>query len=216
MGSSPPHWLHEGGGGRMLGRPLLAEPVRAPLPTLLLDWRALSALLVLGAFLLASQQLRVSLSPPAPPSPPSPPSSPDSPGSPGGRGASGGWTPALLFLPMLLSATAMLAVCLAACTTALDGPGNRAVARVFCAALNVAPAALLVTVRAWASQRALITAAALRGGEGGRRGGVRGAHLGRRGEVGLEWGRQSRKVLSERVPAAAYGASVLHGVPTCA
>lgn len=131
-------WLHERGSQKAfvpLARPLLpdvdlspsaldsprSDEPQAALCTLLMDWRALTALLVVATTALAVQETRELCV------------------------AGGAWIECVG--APVLSAIAMLCVCIAACSTSLEG-GDRLASHLFCGAIVVAPCYQVATVRA--------------------------------------------------------------------
>jgi len=131
-------WLHERESQKAfvpLARPLLpdvdlsssvpdsprSDEPQAALCTLLMDWRALTALLVVATTALAVQETRELCV------------------------AGGAWIECVG--APVLSAIAMLCVCIAACSTSLEG-GDRLASHLFCGAIVVAPCYQVATVRA--------------------------------------------------------------------
>lgn len=140
-------WLHERGQPAQkafvpLARPLLpdidfssstpdsprSDEPPAALYTLLVDWRALTALLVAATTALAVQGTRELCV------------------------AGGAWVECV-GAPVVLSALAMLCVCIAACSTRLEG-GDLLASRLFCGAITAAPCYQVATVRACSPARA--------------------------------------------------------------
>jgi len=136
----PPEWLHDAAPGRFvpLARPLLADSfssldfgpaghgpaaLQTALCTLLLDWRALIALLVACTIALAARQTSELC------------------------GADESTWADCASSPVLVSAVGFFFVCIAACHTRLDGRGDWAASRLFCAVVVSAPCYQCVTVR---------------------------------------------------------------------